>query len=119
MSFEFVDNNATIDRASRRRIRSHVAKGKNVGRKLMRPSRIKTFGRKAESATAPKHVPNVEADNEDEEEEEAVLNLKISRYVVREIERQVGNGFSDLFSLKQTHESKGLVLRVMFTYPGT
>jgi hypothetical protein len=55
MPFEFIDNNAPIDRASRKRIRSHVAKGKNVGRKVVRPSRIKAFGRKAETATARSH----------------------------------------------------------------
>ncbi|KAH6614439.1 hypothetical protein B0J18DRAFT_300899 [Chaetomium sp. MPI-SDFR-AT-0129] len=38
--FEFVDN-TTIDRAARRRIRSHVATGRNAGKKLSRPSRKK------------------------------------------------------------------------------
>ncbi|KAH8689180.1 hypothetical protein BGW36DRAFT_433944 [Talaromyces proteolyticus] len=40
MPFEFIDNNhPLIDRAARKRIRSHAALGKNVGRKVMRPSR--------------------------------------------------------------------------------
>jgi hypothetical protein len=39
MQFEFIDNSTAIDRASRRQIRSHVAKGRNAGRKLNRPSR--------------------------------------------------------------------------------
>jgi hypothetical protein len=114
MPFEFIDNNATIDRASRRRIRSHVAKGKNVGRKLVRPSRIKAFGRKAESAKAPTHIPEV---FEEEGEKEAAHNLRTHPSIVRQIERQIGDGFSDRFSSKQTPESRGLVMRSMFTYP--
>jgi hypothetical protein len=116
MPFEFVDNNATIDRASRRRIRSHVAKGKNLGRKLVRPSRIKTFGRKSEGATTLNHNPEF-----DEEEDEADVghNLKARQSVVRQIERQVGDGLSDRFSLKRTPESRSLVLRSMFTDPET
>jgi hypothetical protein len=110
MPFEFVDNNATIDRASRKRIRSHVAKGKNVGRKLVRPSRIKAFGRKTESATALNHVPE---SFEGEDEEKAVHNLRHRQCVVHQIERQVGDGLSDCFSSKQTPESRGLVLRSM------
>jgi hypothetical protein len=39
MRFEFIDNSTVIDRTSRRQIRSHVAKGRNAGRKLNRPSR--------------------------------------------------------------------------------
>lgn len=40
MPFEFVDNNAAaIDRATRKRIRSHVAIGRNAGKKLVRKSR--------------------------------------------------------------------------------
>ena len=40
MPFEFI-NNTTIDPKARKLIRSHAAKGKNVGRKLSRPSRQK------------------------------------------------------------------------------
>ncbi|KAK4118256.1 hypothetical protein N657DRAFT_583939 [Parathielavia appendiculata] len=39
MNFEFIDNNGTIDRALRKQIRSHVAKGRNAGKKVNRPSR--------------------------------------------------------------------------------
>ena len=39
MQFEFIDGNTTIDGTARRRIRSHVALGRNAGRKLARPSR--------------------------------------------------------------------------------
>lgn len=40
MPFEFIDNNSSsIDHAARKRIRSHAASGKNVGKKIVRPSR--------------------------------------------------------------------------------
>jgi len=40
MPFKFIDN-TIIDRQARKLIRSHAAKGKNLGRKLSRPSRQK------------------------------------------------------------------------------
>ncbi|KAI9369083.1 hypothetical protein BJX61DRAFT_536724 [Aspergillus egyptiacus] len=39
MPFEFIDNNTTIDRAARKRIRSRAATGKNTNRVLARTSR--------------------------------------------------------------------------------
>lgn len=43
-TFQFIENNnavpGSIDLATRRRIRSHAATGKNTGRKINRPSRI-------------------------------------------------------------------------------
>jgi hypothetical protein len=115
MGFEFVNNNATIDRASRRRIRSHAAKGKNVGRKLVRPSKIKAFGRKSQSATAFKHNPE---DEEGKEVKEA-HHLEGSQSVIRQIERQVGDGLFDHFSLQQTPEYRSVFLKSMFTYRET
>ncbi|KAF5016165.1 hypothetical protein F66182_12245, partial [Fusarium sp. NRRL 66182] len=43
MPFEFIDNNARIDRKTRKRIRSLVATGKNAGKTVVSPSRIKAF----------------------------------------------------------------------------
>ena len=43
MQLEFIDNNSTGDEAVRRRIRSHVAIGRNAGKKLARPSRRKAL----------------------------------------------------------------------------
>lgn len=45
MPFEFI-NNATINQAVRKRIRSHVALGRNAGKKLIRPSKMKSTGMK-------------------------------------------------------------------------
>lgn len=40
MPFEFINNNSSeINHAARKRIRSHAALGKNVGKKIARPSR--------------------------------------------------------------------------------
>ncbi|PYH78603.1 hypothetical protein BO82DRAFT_405046 [Aspergillus uvarum CBS 121591] len=39
MHWEFVDGNTAISATTRTRIRSHVARGKNAGRRLARPSR--------------------------------------------------------------------------------
>ncbi|KFY40147.1 hypothetical protein V494_03620 [Pseudogymnoascus sp. VKM F-4513 (FW-928)] len=72
MAFEFVDNNAPIDRAVRRRIRSHVAIGKNAGRTLVRPSRTKAAARETgtRSMTALVKIPRVVAGARNTEEEE-------------------------------------------------
>ncbi|KAL4933535.1 uncharacterized protein BDV17DRAFT_111529 [Aspergillus undulatus] len=40
MPFEFIDNNSAIDRAARRRIRTHAATAKNANRILTRPSKV-------------------------------------------------------------------------------
>ncbi|EAQ84118.1 predicted protein [Chaetomium globosum CBS 148.51] len=39
MKFEFVDNSSTIDKTARKRIRSHVAIGRNAGKKISRRSK--------------------------------------------------------------------------------
>ncbi|KAI0148589.1 hypothetical protein GGR57DRAFT_474880 [Xylariaceae sp. FL1272] len=39
MPFQFIDNNTAIDRKARKLIRSHAAKGKNLGRTIHRPCR--------------------------------------------------------------------------------
>ncbi|OJJ99581.1 hypothetical protein ASPACDRAFT_1856175 [Aspergillus aculeatus ATCC 16872] len=40
MHLEFIDGNTAISATTRKRIRSHVARGKNAGRRLARPSRL-------------------------------------------------------------------------------
>ncbi|KAL4793269.1 hypothetical protein BDV19DRAFT_380231 [Aspergillus venezuelensis] len=54
MPFEFIDNNATIDRGARKRIRTHAATGKNANRTLTRVSKVAAL--KANTAT-PFHTP--------------------------------------------------------------
>jgi hypothetical protein len=75
MPFEFIDNNTTISRAERKRIRSHAAKGRNVGKTIIRPSRKKL----AVTRT-------VQPENKENQPREPR----------REIERQIGDGLSVL-----------------------
>ena len=85
MPFEFVDNNAAIDHAARRRIRSHVATGKNAGRTLIRPSRTKAAREaRARPIAAIVCVPRVVADARRMEVEEEDCA----------IERMIGDGLS-------------------------
>jgi hypothetical protein len=83
MPFEFVDNSAVIDRATRRRIRSHVAVGKNRGKLVVRPSRKEAFLLKGKI-----YIP--------EEAMKDKGHLERSKHVVPEIERQIGDGLSVL-----------------------
>ncbi|KUL85903.1 hypothetical protein ZTR_06407 [Talaromyces verruculosus] len=57
MPFEFIDNNARMDRKTRKRIRSLVATGKNAGKTVVRPSRIKAFKEQSKYPTAFSSVP--------------------------------------------------------------
>lgn len=105
MPFEFVDNNATIDRAARRRIRSHVAMGKNAGKTIVRSSRKTAFRPGVKSATYYAHVPKVIEDARSAEDNDSVAS---------DIERQIGDGLSVLsFPDSLIRGSKGLVQRSM------
>ena len=98
MPFEFVDNNAAIDRAARKRIRRHVAMGRNVGRKLARPSRKASLELGGAAATAFRYTPNAE-DQESNNE------------LVPVIERQIGDGLSVPSFPGQTPNSRQIAQR--------
>ncbi|KAM0458583.1 hypothetical protein ACHAPV_005975 [Trichoderma viride] len=51
MEFTFIDNNKDIDSGTRTLIRHRAAKGWNLGRKINRPSRVKTFERRVPKET--------------------------------------------------------------------
>jgi len=105
MPFEFVDNNAAIDHAARKRIRAHVALGKNAGKKLSRPSRKKAFGVKTSTTLIhiPKGVETTHAHDSESAEE-----------VLPEIEQQIGDGLSILsFPVRLTPGYKRLVQKGM------
>ena len=107
MSLEFIDSNATIDRATRRQIRSHVAMGRNAGKTLVRPSR-KKLGLGIKNTTTPIRIPKIIDDIHDSKKNEDI---------VHEIERQVGNGLSVLSIPTQLNpESTGLVQKGMYGY---
>ncbi len=107
---EFIDNNAIIDRAARRRIRSHVAMGRNAGKTLVRPSKRK-LGLGIKNATALSRIPKVVEDTRDSESNEDVFY---------EIERQVGDGLSVLSIPKHPNPgSTGLVQKGMYVWSST
>jgi hypothetical protein len=100
MPFVFL-NNANIDRNARKLIRSHVAKGRNVGKKL--PSRRKHC-KPDVKIVAPIGKPKIIEDGKDRENEEAIPA----------IEQQIGDGLSVLsFPVEVTPASKGLLQRGM------
>lgn len=105
MPFEFVDNNAAFDHATKKRIRIHVARGKNRGRKLARPSRKKALDRTSANTTAVIHVPKLV-------EESRSMDCLQKR--IPGIERQVGDGLSVLSIPEQTSASSGFVQRGMY-----
>jgi hypothetical protein len=100
MPFEFVNNNASIDRSARKRIRSHAAIGKNAGKTILRPSRKGAFVLRAKPGTAKveKAAPDVE-----------------SEVVMPKVERQIGDGLSVLcLPVPVTPGSKGIVQKGMY-----
>jgi hypothetical protein len=105
MPFEFVDNNAAIDRAARKRIRSHVALGRNAGKTLIRPSRKKALGVKTTTLPALICMPEVLEDAHAHDSESV-------EDTVPEIQRQIGDGLSIFsFPVRLTPGSKSLVLK--------
>jgi hypothetical protein len=103
MSFEFVDNNGAIDRAARRRIRSHVALGRNAGKTLARRSR--------KDASRGKPRPS-EAFTPFQDEVQEAYAAESNAEVSWEVGRQVGDGLSVLFLPAQVDsKSKALVQR--------
>ena len=107
MPVEFI-NNAAIDRTARKRIRSHVAMGKNAGKKLARPSRKRTTGMRFEIATPIIDLPKFQ----DDPESSGFKGLE--EETIYEIKRQVGDSLSVL-SFPEQHSvgDKRLVQRGM------
>jgi hypothetical protein len=96
MPFEFI-NNAAIDRNARKVIRSHAAKGRNVGK--TRPSRRKQPGQEVKSTTTAFNSRSVENAQESGTDE-----------TIAAIGRQIGDGLSVLsFPAELTPRSKALV----------
>jgi len=106
MPFEFVDNNAAISCSARKRIRSHVAMGRNAGKKLLRPSRKKASGLRVGTVI---ELASILRPEENDHE------LKRGREIIPRFERQVGDGLSVLsFPEQLTPASKSLVQRGMY-----
>lgn len=98
MSFQFVDNGAVCDPATRRRIRSQAALGKNLGKKLVRPSKKRALEQKDERKGTTFKTAS------DTMENDARGSM---------IGRQVGDGLSVFSIPEQSLKSKGVVKRGM------
>ncbi|KAL2872718.1 uncharacterized protein BJX67DRAFT_376511 [Aspergillus lucknowensis] len=103
MPFEFIDNNAAIDRASRKRIRSRAATGKNLNRTIARSSRaIVPKGTTAAPFRVPASIRNAHKRQYDTDGDVEI-----------EIERPVGDGLQ--FPVPVPPESRYLVREGMYT----
>jgi hypothetical protein len=90
-------NNANIDRNARKQIRSHVAKGRNVGKKL--PSRRKQCKQRVKNASPIRRPRAIEG-----------AQGHGSKEAIPAIEWQIGDGLSVLsFLVELTPGSKGLI----------
>lgn len=98
MSFQFVDNGAVCEPATRRRIRSQAALGKNLGKKIVRPSK--------------KRAPEQKDERKDITFKSA-SDAKDNQARGSMIERQVGDGLSVFSIPEQSLKSKGVVKRGM------
>ncbi|KAF7558905.1 hypothetical protein G7046_g5263 [Stylonectria norvegica] len=104
MAFEFIDN-STIDRAARKRIRSHAATGKNLGRKIVRPSRKKVVESRPALFRPLKKRLEIAAKHDDSHDEDVI-----------EIQRQIGDGLS--FPVPLSSESRDIVRKAFYFISG-
>lgn len=88
MKLQFIDNSGEIDDAAKKSIRRHAARGKNVGRKLSRHSRVRaaTQDTSEQSNPANNEISDVNSSSDDE-----VRNGSLDAW---QIDRFAGNCFS-------------------------
>ncbi|KAI5459123.1 hypothetical protein BGZ63DRAFT_271394 [Mariannaea sp. PMI_226] len=106
MAFQFIDN-SSIDGATRKRIRSHAALGKNAGKTLNRPSRKNAQRPRVMTATALVRVPKAVRDTYKSERNEPP---------VPELERQIDDGIC--FPVELAAESRQLARQVFHFLSG-
>ncbi|ATZ52810.1 hypothetical protein BCIN_08g04410 [Botrytis cinerea B05.10] len=104
MPFEFI-NNAEINRAARKRIRSHVALGRNAGKKLVRPSKMRPTGMKRVVTSAGINLEAAQIDSIRLEQKDSEEN---SMY---EIERQVGDSITCLSLPNHAFKDRKIIQR--------
>ncbi|KAL2820354.1 hypothetical protein BJX63DRAFT_311578 [Aspergillus granulosus] len=104
MPFEFINNNATIDRASRKRIRSRAATGKNSNRTCTRSSKANTL---KNTAVTPFKAPTSLYGSHRAQPDEGVD-------VVAEIRCPVDDGLQ--FPRRVHRESRYLVREALFFF---
>lgn len=108
MPFEFI-NNAEINRAARKRIRSHVALGRNAGKKLVRPSKMRPTGMKRVVTSAGINLEGAQIDSIRLEQKDSEEN---SMY---EIERQVGDSITCLSLPNHAFKDRKIIQRSIVT----
>jgi len=108
MPFEFI-NNAEINRAARKRIRSHVALGRNAGKKLVRPSKMRPTGMKRVVTSAGINLEAAQIDSIRLEQKDSEEN---SMY---EIERQVGDSITCLSLPNHAFKDRKIIQRSIVT----
>ncbi|KAM0129915.1 hypothetical protein ACHAP3_007652 [Botrytis cinerea] len=106
MPFEFI-NNAEINRAARKRIRSHVALGRNAGKKLVRPSKMRPTGMKRVVTSAGINLEGAQIDSIRLEQKDSEEN---SMY---EIERQVGDSITCLSLPNHAFKDRKIIQRTV------
>lgn len=103
MSFAFIDNTIAIDHATRRRIRSHAAIGRNAGKSLVRSSKKGEYKPIVMSTADLSCIPDMVWD---------AYELKRHQQTIPEIERQVGDGLC--FPGKMSPGSRHLARKGMY-----
>jgi hypothetical protein len=105
MHFQFIDNNSKLCHAAKRRIRTHAAKGKNLGRTVVRPSKKNVLSQRRELVRVlPLRVALPRTSSSPESEQDVALTIG----------RQIGDGLSGLsFPAELSQEPRELVQKGM------
>lgn len=89
MPFEFIDNNAALSPAARRRIRSHAATGKNAGKTIRRRSKKSALSGRIRTEFRIQDATRLQSD--------ARPDSEVTKELAPKIEGQVGDALSTLF----------------------
>lgn len=110
MGFEFIDSTSPVDPAARQRIRRQAALGKNLGRKIHRPSR--TQPPKATARHSSARISDVSPALRDPPEDDA----DVQEVVLPPPDDQIGNTLTQLGFRKIGPD--GLVMNGMCAWAG-
>lgn len=110
MPIQFIDNRSAIDHATRKRIRSHVAMGRNVGKTIVRRSKTKAHELRVKTTLAIIHTPKVVRDQDHEDD------LVRKKGQVLEVEQPIGDWLSILSFEQKNIGSRKLVQLGMYRW---
>lgn len=88
MKLQFIDNSGELNDATKKSIRRHAARGKNVGRKLSRQSRVRASTQDSSEQSSPENKESSDGSSSIDDE------LRSGSFDGWEIGRFVGNCFS-------------------------